>query len=482
MKNVETAPGLTLGPIKHLMHHARKTPAALALVGPNLELSFQDLLTEVQRIANWLRGSGVKSGDMVLLDLSDEYERVYTLACIHEGVVSAGLPKQGDFSKLASHGFTHLVSLSQDAGDSGIAVLTPTASETRAYLDLPSGFEPAVLVGDDVVRVIYSSGTTGHPKAVAFTKELLDKRIAAALEHYMRRRPYLTLVGFRTVAGNSSFFLDLWLGETSIVSGEAGFNLKMIHRFGTSGIMGSPSSLEALSRKLDADTAPSTVSEVTSAGGFLSADLAKRLETLLGSQVTNVYGSTEAGQVARTDAGGDSPNKLEPYPGVVLVIEDDSGQPVPAGVTGKLRISVDYLAAGYLGDQADSGQFANGNFYPGDLAALDGQGKLELKGRADDLLNLNGHKINPIPLEDFAQTELGLTEAASVLARDQDGKSYHVMFVVSSGTVDTKAVQKRLFQEFGTLGPQLVVQAKQLPKNEMGKLIRHSLMKRQSDS
>ena len=464
-------PEVSDGPISHLHHWAKITPNAKAMVGPNLTLTWQELLTQVQLVARWLREQELTGG--VLIDAQDEYERIYSLACFHEGLFFAGLPASYDHAALKKLGFANILTVNPDLTSGHLKLIIISNSSLDSSTQGLAVLQPAEVASTDLVRVVFSSGTTGLPKPTPFTLELQNGRAESASEHYMKQAPFFTTVGFRTTAGSTCLFLDIWRGATNFTPGSPAANLSMIRRHKVRGIMGSPTALDALRlAAASSDSSDLEVEEIVSAGSFVHPLLANRLAETFGCKVTNVYGSTEAGLMAHSDATTTPNDVCELYPGVEIRIVGDEGQSLDSGQSGALLVKTPYMRVRYLDgdpfDPIDSGNLFN----PGDLAELDSQGKLRLLGRQDDVINISGVKIAPKPIEDFAIESLGVSEAASMLATNQDGRNFHVMFVVSDEQLDPVELLKKLKSKFQLKSPQLVMQVPNIPKNEMGKVSR----------
>lgn len=131
----------------------------------------------------------------------------------------------------------------------------------------------------------------------------------------------------------------------------------------------------------------------------------------------------------------------------------------------------------YIDDpQATARAFKDGWFYPGDLAALNEQGYLFFKGRADDIINNAGAKFYPIEVETALLEHRAVKEAA--VFRWPHNRAGEV--AVACVVVDTETTEREL-KDFcrtrltGYKLPYVVQILPELPKNPMGKILKREL-------
>jgi acyl-coenzyme A synthetase/AMP-(fatty) acid ligase len=464
-------------PLALLKGWAEARPQDTAIVGPRLSISWATLLNQVHALADYISGRNVATGSGVLIDAGPELERIYTLAAMQAGLFSAGLPAQHDSETLLTAGFRYLLTANPGTTIDGLDRILVPATLGVGH-ELVSEFIPRELEDHQLVRVVFSSGTSGNPKAIPFTLERQHARVVAADTHYMRQSPFLTTLSLRTVSGNTSFFLDLYRGATHLVAGDASFNWRLIKRHKVRGTMGSPSSLEMLVRAAEASPAETQLEVAESAGGFLNQGLVRRAAQALGCEIVNIYGSTEAGLVCWSYALNQEQFLAgQLFPGVEVKIYGPEGNLLPVGKEGEVGILTPYQAGEYLGDPLETkSRYKSGQFFPGDIGYLDSSGRLFIAGRSDDVINLHGQKINPHPIEAYAIETFGLREAVCILAANQMGRSFHIMLVVSENQVNADQMKMELFRRFSTKAPQAIFQRESIPKNEMGKVPRKALI------
>jgi acyl-coenzyme A synthetase/AMP-(fatty) acid ligase len=462
-------PTLEAGARTHLEYWAERKPDGLAIVGPNLQLTWSQLTSEVNKFAQWLLSQDVEGG--VVVDSVDESERLQILGCMVAGIPTVAFDPQLSAEDYVGMGFSTLITTLGTSDFENLRVIAPPIA---GFPPVDQGLALESPKPESLARVILTSGTTGKPKAAPFSYSLLAKRIDMASSHYMREQPYLSTVGVRTIAGNVCLFLDVWRGTTNFVPGSPARNIELVSKYGIRGLMGSPTGIDALAKALQKGTTRALqLAEITSAGSFIAPKLAKAASAALGCKITNLYGSTEAGQIAYSNACDDPNNILTPYPGVEISLLGEESETDSDPVPQLLLVKNSYLITGYL-TKFGLEPIPEGVFVSGDLGRLLPSGQVEIGGRNDDLINLSGLKIDPRPIEEFTLKNFDVDEAVCVLATNQNGKTFHIMFVVAEQPVDTVKIASALFTVFRRSAPQAVQQVDTVSRNEMGKVPRQA--------
>ena len=131
-----------------------------------------------------------------------------------------------------------------------------------------------------------------------------------------------------------------------------------------------------------------SLKEIRVGGGFLSNDLATRVQSRLCRNLVVEYDATEAGLIAfaNYDMIADVPNAVGfLVPGVSIEIVDETNRPLPAGVEGLLRCRTSYFSTVFAANYPDRAHEADDLWwYPGDVGHVTQAGILCIAGRADD--------------------------------------------------------------------------------------------------
>ena len=165
-----------------------------------------------------------------------------------------------------------------------------------------------------------------------------------------------------------------------------------------------------------------------------------------------------------------------PHVGVEAQVVDDQHRPVPPGTVGLIRFrSAGYPTGYYRDPEATARGYRDGWFYPGDLAAIDENGYVYLKGRADDLINYAGLKINPLEVEAALLAYPGVLEAA-VIGWRRGSEQHPIGLVVSQAAIDEAALKAFLREHIASHKvPHRILRIVELPRNAMGKIDKPAL-------
>jgi acyl-CoA synthetase (AMP-forming)/AMP-acid ligase II len=165
----------------------------------------------------------------------------------------------------------------------------------------------------------------------------------------------------------------------------------------------------------------------------------------------------------------------QPLPGVEIEVVDDDAQPVPPGVTGRLRIRGPQVAGNYVGE--DSAVDAEGWLLTGDLGRVDEGGYLFVEGRADDVIIAGGENISPGEIEDCLLRHPAVTGAAVVGVPDEEwGEQVAAMVTTSDPALDSTALTEWVRGELGSLKtPKILEIRAELPMTPTGKILRREV-------
>ena len=109
-------------------------------------------------------------------------------------------------------------------------------------------------------------------------------------------------------------------------------------------------------------------------------------------------------------------------PGVDVAVFDEAHCRVPNGTTGLIAARSRGMIDGYYKDQEETRKrFHDGWFYTGDAGIMVGPRKIQVLGRADEMIIMGGVKQSPLPLEEALRSETGIKDAAVVGIKADDG-------------------------------------------------------------
>ncbi len=209
-------------------------------------------------------------------------------------------------------------------------------------------------------------------------------------------------------------------------------------------------------------------------GSALPARLAGEFMEEFGDVLYSLYGSTEAGYVTvagPADLRAAPGTAGRPLPLVTVRVLDARGAPVPPGATGMVWVSSRDIAG-----PAASGPA--GGVSTGDLGWLDGDGRLFIAGRADDMIISGGENVYPGEVESVLQQHPGVLEAAVTGHPDPDYGQVVVAHVVVSdeAVLAGEGLRDWCRQRLAPYQvPKQFIAHGRLPRNEAGKVRKHDL-------
>jgi acyl-coenzyme A synthetase/AMP-(fatty) acid ligase len=464
-------------PFDHLRRQAEENPSGGFFFDRESSMTWSEGLTAATKVAAVMREIGVRPGDTVTLDLPPGLHLVFVAAIFHEAAVSSMLPP----TLGAQTPFVSDWLFSRDAAESPLArrtVLVDRALMRRVEDSSPVIDQTPYPSAQSICRIVYSSGTTGHPKPVAFSVEMAEYRARAALGFWMHTTPFMSLLDVGTVSGFQSLYASMITGEPYLIPGEAEHNVDMLMRHGVASIKASPAQVAALVHELRRQpVALPSLKIIQCAGAILPAPVARAARETTGAVIHNLYGSTETGTVARRDTDSDDAYDVGTVTeeSEVEIVGPDHG-PVPVGSVGMVRYRRPLQATRYLNDPvATAESFRDGWFYPGDLGRLTHDGRLRLEGRASEIVNSGGTKIDPARVDAVAAEHPGVLDAAGFAHVDADGMTQFVLAVVPGDDFDAAGLVEALTEVFGTARPSVIATVTEIPRNPMGKPLRVEL-------
>lgn len=505
-------------------HNPHKT--SLIAIDKNLKiqkLSYRQLQGLTHRAAHALQSLGLKPGDRVLLRLPNE--AVFPITFL--GAIGAGLipiPTSPLFT------WEELQYLLQDSEAKALITSsslfpqeclharptslkeiliwtegdTPTPLGTRRWQDLikkaSSKFETIPVKLNDPAYWLYTSGTTGKPKAAIHAHRSIRAHDGRAkLWQNVRSGDVI----FNTSALNWSYaltagLLDMWRhGLTSVIY-EGSLTPKNIFqvltRTHTTLFMSVPGIYRRLVRTLaDSLQAFAKVRVCLSAGESLSPALRNEFQQLTELEIYEGLGMTE-NSVYLVQPFGE-----RPVPGSVgksifgnqVAILREDGTQVEAGETGILATqkACPGLMLGYHGGagtieqpfQSFSGTHHELNwFLSGDLAYQDASGNFFFVGRRDDVITAGGYRISPLEVEQVLKQHPQVREAAVVGEQKEEKTFFTAHLVLHDQTLQEESLIQDI-QDFAAKHlaaykiPRRIVFCESLPKTVTGKLKRSEL-------
>lgn len=441
--------------------------------------SYGELDRTVDAIARRMLEAGLRPGDTVMIAFRPPYMYLaLALASARIGVATATVkhPPAACAACLAPEGV---------AGLEGVRTIPVGADwflappPTESLPPVPSHQDAAAVCG-----YFESSGTTGVPKRIGISHALMAKRIAAK-ERFapLPGEPrQIFAVGPYAAYGFRDTLRVLGQGGLVVFVSSIDDTLAFIPRHEVNYLVVAPALLQRLvaARPPDADPFPS-LSLIEVGGSHLPRAVWQGARARLCPHVLSTYGATESGSVAAAPMEDllDHPDAVgRVFAGVEVQAVDAEDRPLPAGTEGILRIRSELCVDRYDDDPVASAQvFRDGWFYPGDLGVVSADGRLDVTGRVDEVINNGGNKISPHVIEDVLLAQAGIVDAAAFGMPDAEGVMRIGAAVVARPAVDMDVVMRECREKLGGSAPNFILNLAALPRNAGGKVVRAELVK-----
>ncbi|PBC47559.1 class I adenylate-forming enzyme family protein [Rhodococcus sp. ACPA1] len=364
------------------------------------------------------------------------------------------------------------------------------ASMGTAHPDLPF-VDP-----DDPAVLLFTSGTTGAPKAAVLRHRHMTNYIVGTVEFADADEDEAILISVPNyhIAGISSVLSSVYAGRRMVqlqsFSPEGWVELVAVERVTQAMVV--PTMLGRILDVLEATgTRLPTLRTLSYGGGRMpQPTVEKAMKLLPHVDFVNAYGLTETSSTIAVLGPEDHRAALSsnlpqirarlgsvgrPLPSVEVEIRDHTGTPVPAGEYGEVVVRGEQVAGEYTSHSALD---ADGWYPTRDRGRLDSDGYLFLDGRADDVIVRGGENISPGEIEDVLTTHPTVAEAAVVGVADPEwGERVEAVVVAASDTGILESDLQQWVRERlrSTRVPAQIHQWTELPFNETGKLLRRAL-------
>jgi len=512
--------------------------------GDTRTLTYADLLDEVQRAANALKDLGVGKGDRVAVYLPMVPELAVTmLACARIGavhsVVFGGFSANALRDRINDSDCKVLVTADGGWRRGSVAPLKPIADEAladtptiehvlvvrrgendvemvegrdlwwhetvgAAAADCPA--EP--LDAEDLLFILYTSGTTGKPKGIMHTTGGYLTQVAFTHRYVFDLDPdndvYWCTADIGWVTGHSYIVYGPLANRATSVMYEGvpnhpdeGRFWDLVERYGVTQLYTAPTAIRAFMKWGDEHPGSRDLSSLRllgTVGEPINPEAWVWYHEVIGGgrcPVVDTWWQTETGAMMITPLPGATTTKpgsaTFPLPGISATIVDDAGGEV--GVPGGGYLVLDQpwpsMLRGIWGDPARYEQTYwsrfPGRYFAGDGAKRDEDGYFWLLGRVDDVMNVSGHRLSTTEIESALVSHPSVAEAAVVGRADAVTGQAIAAFVTPRGGFDgDEALAKELREHVARMispiaKPASLLFTHDLPKTRSGKIMRRLL-------
>lgn len=479
-------------------------------------ITYGQLQRETNKFGNALRAMGLAKGDRILFRTPNIPEcMIGFLGAMKIGVIPVPsstlfIEKEVEYRINDSGAVAVLTTPDYVAAVENVRGSCPTLKHVivvgdatghqLAYADLMSKAADECAIEktakDDISFMLYTSGTTGNPKAAVHTHQYVrghePNAIFWAAYHNGDVVSHIgDLNWIFTILNN--FLLPLQHGLTVLIYQGAGrFNpdkwFQLIEKYRVTNFAATPTGYRMLLTVEDARQKYdlSSLRHCISAGEPLPADTYYEWKDRFEQEILDGIGQTECmvflsnmrGMYIKPGACG------KPQPGFICRIVDELGEDVPAGQTGQLIVhrSVPGLLKEYWNKPEKTAEVFRGDWYwTGDVVEQDAEGYYWFKGRNDDLIKASGYRISPTEVESALASHSAVLESAAVESPDQvRGNVVKAFIVLRAGYEPSEElirhIQEHVKSEAAPFKyPRRIEFVEALPKTQSGKIKRKDL-------
>jgi benzoate-CoA ligase len=464
-------------------------PGRDALVCGEERLTRDALAASVARGAGALRSLGVQPGERVLFVMRDTPEFAAAwLGAIHAGAVAVALNTKltlADYQHVLADS-TAKLALVDDAFPEARAAFGRIALGLGAWREKSgkaSASQPWDATPEAPALCLYSSGTTGRPKAIvhAHRAALSIGEAFRALGIGEGERVFTSSKFFFAYGLEHGLLAPLAMGVTSILNPDwpdAEAVLGLLERHRPHAMFSVPTIYRRLLAEPRARLAAlHDVRHFVAGGERLSPQLVQQWHAASGRELLNLYGMSEGFCACMMTPPGTSDGLRTgtPFPIAEVRLLDPQGGEAAPGEPGVLWLRHPAQARGYANlPEETRAQFRDGWFCSRDLFVRDAQGFYVHQGRADELVKVAGQWVWPAELEQAALAVAGVAEAACVPVPDGEGLHRLALFVTGQENAASAAhaACERLPRY---KRPKWIRAVSELPRTATGKVQRYKL-------
>jgi acyl-CoA synthetase (AMP-forming)/AMP-acid ligase II len=502
---------------RFLSNRARRSPDSEAIYEPHTgnRVSYRELNSRVNKTANMLSTQGVVKGDRVGILLMNELclvETVFATAKIGAITVALNwrltadelefiLKDSGTTLLIYGAEFSDVVSELNSRGDATdiktwIQSSANSPEFAQTYPELVNSAatdEPEINSGnDDLLFIMYTSGTTGLPKGVMHSHKTVMWSIltSTATTEYTSNERFLISLPLFHVGALSPLFTNMYSGLCSIIvrSFDPEQCWKLIADERITSTLLVPAMLIAMKAVFDSDRHnPSSLTTVVSGAAPVPVSLIQDYQEL-GVAINQVYGMTETcgpgcliiGEDAITNAGSCG----RPYLHGEARTVDDKGNDCPPNESGELWMRAPNNMVGYWNrPDATAETYVDGWLRTGDMATIDEDGFVTIVERLKDMLISGGENVYPAEIENVLLSHEGIADVAVIGIPSEKWGESAMAIVVKKGDAlteqDVIAITKGKLACYKSIKTAKFVEA--IPRNPSGKILKRALREQFAD-
>ncbi|WP_226621459.1 class I adenylate-forming enzyme family protein [Alloyangia pacifica] len=476
----------------HVLAAGAATPDKIALSILRLtgaeRWSYARLISAVRGTATGLLQCGMEPGQILLLRLGNTVD--FPIAYL--GAIAAGIVPVPTSSQLTEPEVARILAQLSPAaillGD-GIAcpvtdIPTHTAERFTGWRELPPS-DYAMGDPERLAYIIYTSGTSGVPRAVAHAHRAIWARQMMMEDWYaLRAEDRLLHAGaFNWTYTLGTGLMDPWTrGATALIpqAGTDPAQLALLMKRNDASIFAAAPGVFRQILKYPVPPLPK-LRHALSAGEKLSEGIRDGWREATGAEIYEAFGMSECSTfISGSPETPAVPGTLgRPQFGRRIAVLGADSQPVALGAPGTLAVHRHDpgLMLGYLGAPAETeARFAGDWFLTGDQVTMTEDASFTYLGRGDDMMNAGGYRVSPLEVEAALAHVPGISELAVTDLGVKDDVRVIAAFYVAESDLDEDTLKAAAAEKLARYKqPRAWIRVEALPRNANGKLRRKAL-------
>lgn len=489
-----------------LEYQVLKTPKAVAVIFEDEEITYEEFNQKANQLARRLREEGIKPKDYVGIMIERSIEMLIGIY----GIMKAGAVYVPIDPSYPQERIKHILKDCKTkvvlTGGKGINVLKIIGEEIEDRHKCIDLFDKSIYQGletnlkkvnspDDMIYLIYTSGSSGKPKAV-----MLDHRAIVNLMLWQKAESKINL-GSNVLLSTTICFdvatqeiVSAFLcgGTAHLVSDETKKDTRLMTEYletnNINVLFTTPSYFDILSsNERGLNAIYNTMTDVILAGeAFYLNNYILQDKRKNNVRFHNHYGPSETHVVTyniHTDKDSNTLNIGKPIANTRIYILNDNTL-CGIGVPGELCIAGDGISRGYLNQpELTKEKFVENPcvrgeriYRTGDLARWLPDGNIEYLGRIDDQIKIRGFRVELGEIESIIKKQIGISDAAVIVREDEAGDKVICAYLVSEETMDISEVKEGIRKEVPDyMVPSFMMQIEKIPLTSNGKLDKRAL-------
>jgi long-chain acyl-CoA synthetase len=494
----------------YLENSAARSPEKTAIRFEGEQISYKDLNSDCNRLANGLCELGLKPGDRCLVMMPNSIDIVrcyYALAKLgavaipvnflfrqHEltYIVSDAKPK----AFIGSSDYLEEIGKVLDAAGGGPEILISAGNshsdrfrELKDIYSTVETFSTHHAEADDLLAIIYTSGTTGVPKGVMLTQNNLISNSTTISEIRGEIEPDTVVLGvlplFHIFGINSVLNSSMYMGLTFQLFPHFDPEkvVDVIEKENRTILFAVPTMYNRLISVVEGKPPrKNSLKFCVSGGASMPVEILKQFTTLFGATIYEGYGLTEApvcienpfGQKTRVGSIG------FPIPHFSARIIDETGNKVAQNQVGELTVKGPGVTKGYLNlKEATARTIQDGWLHTGDMARVDDDGYYYIVDRKKDMIIRGGYNIYPREIEELLYQIPDVVETAVYgVPHDDLGEEIAAVVVLKeNSSMDSENIKAFVKERVAPYKYPRIVRIinEPLPKSGSGKILKKEI-------